>query len=65
MQLLLGMAQLHGLYCGVVKDVYSAAAHAFVKVGRPESLALYVEIGYIELENSAQGVAHHLLLCSV
>ena len=65
MEFLLGMAELHCLNGGIVKDVYPFAAHAFVKVGRPEGFALYVEVGYVEFKNSSQGVAYHLLLCTV
>ena len=65
MQLLLGMAQFHSLNCGIVENVYASTAQALVKVGRTKGLALYVEIGYVELEYRAKGVAHHLLLCTV
>lgn len=61
----LGVAQFHCLNGGIVKDVYPATAYALVKVGRSESLALYVEIGYVELEHRAQCVAHHLLCSAV
>ena len=64
-QPLLGVAQLHCLYCGIVEYVYTSAAQALVKVGGAKCLALYVEVGYIELKNRAQCVAHHLLLCAV
>lgn len=64
-EFLFGMAQLHGFNGGVVKNMYSFATYAFIKVGRAKGFALYVEIGYIEFKNSSQCVAHHLLLCAV
>ena len=64
-QFLFGMAQFHCLYCSIVEHVYASTVQALVKVGRAKSLSLNVEIGYVEFENSAQGMAYHLLLCTV
>lgn len=61
----LSVAQLHRLDGLLVKNLNAPAAYTLVEVGRRESLSGDIKIGNIKLEDSAQRVAHHLLLSAI